>query len=241
MLLIPAIDLRGGRCVRLVQGDFGRELVYSAEPMAVATVWREQGARRLHVVDLDGARAGRPLQLGLVTAIAALGLPVQVGGGLRDAGAVTSAFAAGADRVIIGTSALTGDVLERCARAHPGRVWAGIDVDAGGRLRVAGWAEARSESPELWARRSIAAGAGGIVYTATARDGTLTGPDLPPWLERLGVPVIYAGGVGTVTHLAELARAGRGWLQGVVAGRALYDGTLMFCAGQRVLEEECAC
>lgn len=237
MLLIPAIDLRGGRCVRLFQGDFDQEFKYHEDPVECARRWSAAGARWLHVVDLDGARAGRPVQLDVVSGIARLGLPVQLGGGLRSVVDVERALDTGVNRVILGTSAGEG-TLETMARAFPGRVWAGLDVDTLGQVRVRGWEETSGRDPRQVARRALEVGASGIVYTATGRDGTMAGPDCPGWLAQLGAPVIYAGGVGQRRHLEQLARAGRKWLSGIIAGRALYEGTLIYQEGQKALEEE---
>jgi phosphoribosylformimino-5-aminoimidazole carboxamide ribotide isomerase len=225
MTIYPAIDLRGGRCVRLWQGAFDRETVYGDDPVAVARGFAAAGARWLHVVDLDGARAGRPVQADLIRAIcAAAGIPVQVGGGLRDAAAVDAVLAAGAARVVLGTVAVQDpDLAGTICRAHPGRVAVGLDA-RDGRLRVSGWTEgAELTAPEL-AARVADLGAAALVYTDVGRDGTERGPDLDGTrtvARAAGVPVIASGGVGSLEHVRAVAGLG---VAGLIVGRALYTG-----------------
>jgi phosphoribosylformimino-5-aminoimidazole carboxamide ribotide isomerase len=231
MILYPAIDLRGGRCVRLWQGDYGRETVYGDDPVAVARGFAAAGARWLHVVDLDGARAGRPMQTDLVHAIcAAAGIPVQVGGGLRDAEAVDAVLAAGAARAVLGTVAVQDpDRAAAICRAHPGRIALGLDA-RDGRLRVSGWLEGASIGAVEFAARAGEIGAAAVIYTDIGRDGTETGPDVEGTravARAAGVPVIASGGVGTLAHLRAIAALGvDGVIDGVVVGRALYTGAV---------------
>ena len=228
MIVYPAIDLRGGRCVRLLRGDYERETVYGDDPVAVARGFAAAGARWLHVVDLDGARAGRPVQAELVAAIcAAVPIPVQVGGGLREGAAVEAALAAGAARVVLGTVAVADP--ERAAaicRSHPGRVAIGLDAREG-RLRVAGWTEGAETTATAGAARAAGLGAAAIVYTDIARDGMLGGPDLDGTraVARAagGVPVIASGGIGTLADVRAVAALG---VAGVIIGRALYTGAV---------------
>lgn len=230
MIVYPAIDLRGGRCVRLSEGDFARETVYGDDPVAAARRWVAEGAEWLHVVDLDGARAGRPAQLELVAAICrAVAVPVQVGGGLRDEAAVAAVLAAGAARAVLGTIAVTAPaVCEAICRAHPGRIAVGLDA-RDGRLRTAGWLEAADAAVLEVAPRVAAMGAAAIVYTDIARDGTERGPDLDGTravARAAGIPVIASGGVAgadDVRRIAALAPAG---VAGVIIGRALYTGAV---------------
>jgi len=230
MTVYPAIDLRGGRCVRLFQGAFDRETVYGDDPIAMARRWEAAGARWLHVVDLDGARAGQPVQADLVGAIcAAIGIPVQVGGGLRDAAAVETLLARGAARVVLGTIAVTEPARCRaiCA-AHPGRVAVGLDA-RDGRVRVAGWTEDAGLEPAALARRVAADGAAVVIYTDIARDGTERGPDLDgTWAvaRAAGVPVIASGGIGSVEHVRAVAGLAAAGVAGVIIGRALYTGAV---------------
>jgi phosphoribosylformimino-5-aminoimidazole carboxamide ribotide isomerase len=230
MTVYPAIDLRGGRCVRLLQGAFERETVYGEDPVAVARGFVAAGARWLHVVDLDGARAGRPVQTELIGAIcAAAGVPVQVGGGLRDAAAVGAVLAAGAQRAVLGTLAVQDpDLAGALCRAHPGRVALGLDA-RDGRLRVAGWTEGSELSPAALAARAATLGAAAIIYTDVARDGTEKGPDLEGTravARAAGVPVIASGGVGSLADVRAVGRLAADGVAGVIVGRALYTGAV---------------
>ena len=227
MIVYPAIDLRGGRCVRLLEGAFERETVYGDDPVAVARGFEAAGAGWLHVVDLDGARAGRPVQADLVAAIcAAVRIPVQVGGGLRDAAAVDAALAAGATRAVLGTVAVQDP--ERAAticRARPGRVALGLDA-RDGRLRVAGWTEGAETTATAAAALAAELGAAAVIYTDIGRDGTERGPDLEGTravARAAGVPVIASGGIGALEHVRAVAALG---VAGVIIGRALYTGAV---------------
>ena len=230
MTVYPAIDLRGGRCVRLLQGAFERETVYGDDPVAVARGFEAAGARWLHVVDLDGARAGHPVQHELVARIcAAVHIPVQLGGGLRDRAAIEAAFATGASRVVVGTTAAHDP--DRCGElcaAHPGRVVVGLDVRAG-QVRVAGWTEAATPDPLALARRVAMLGAAAIVYTDIARDGTERGPDLERTsaiARAAGVPVIASGGIGSLDDVRAVAARAADGVAGMIIGRALYTGAI---------------
>lgn len=230
MIVYPAIDLRGGRCVRLTQGDFARETVYGDDPVTVARRWEALGARWLHVVDLDGARAGQSLQASLVAAIcAAVRIPVQVGGGLRTAAAVERVLEAGASRAVVGTVAVRDPAL--CAalcRAFPGRVAVGIDA-RDGLVRVAGWLEGEAVEAPTLARAAAARGAACLIYTDIGRDGTQDGPDLAGTravARAAGIPVIASGGVGALEHLRAVAALEPDGVSGVIVGRALYSGAV---------------
>jgi len=230
MTVYPAIDLRGGRCVRLLQGAFDRETVYGDDPVAVARGFAAAGARWLHVVDLDGARAGRPVQTDLVRAICAgVAIPVQVGGGLRDAAAVDAVLAAGAKRAVLGTIAVQDpDLARTLCRAHPGRVALGLDA-RNGRLRTAGWTEDSPLGPAALAARAAELGAAAIIYTDVGRDGTEQGPDLEGTravARAAGVPVIASGGVGSLDHVRAVAQLSSDGVAGVIIGRALYTGAV---------------
>ena len=230
MIVYPAIDLRGGRCVRLLRGEFDRETVYGDDPVAVARAWAAAGAQWLHVVDLDGARAGRPMQTALVREICrTAAIPVQVGGGLRDADAVAAVLAAGAARVVVGTVAVRDPALCRTlCRAHPGRVAVGLDARAG-RVRVAGWTEAEDLDAVTAAGRAAGMGAAAVVYTDVERDGTELGPDLAGTravARAAGLPVIASGGIGSLDHLRAVAALGADGVAGVIIGRALYTGAV---------------
>ncbi len=229
--VIPAIDLKGGRCVRLVQGRLDAETVYGDDPVAVARRWVAAGAPRLHVVDLDGAVAGRPIARDLVVAIAraAGSVPVQVGGGIRRREELDAYLAAGVDRVVLGTAALEDRrLVAEAAVAHPGRVWVGLDA-RDGRLAVRGWLETTAADPVEAARALAALAIGGFVVTDIGRDGTLAGPNLARLLDvarAVPVPVVASGGVASAEDIRRLAAAEGGRLAGAVVGRALYAGTL---------------
>jgi len=229
VIVVPAIDIRGGRAVRLHQGDYARETVFDADPVDAARRWLDQGARRVHVVDLDGARDGRPAHLDLVSRIAAAAgdVPVQVGGGLRTRADVGAVLGAGAAFAIVGTAALEDpDLLAALCEEHPGRVWVGVDARQG-RVAVRGWLETSEATALEVARRAVANGAAGIVHTDIARDGAGVGPNLAATgdlAEACPVPVMASGGVGGAEHVRAAADDGR--FVGVVVGRALYDGRL---------------
>lgn len=225
MEVIPAIDLREGRCVRLYQGDFSRATVYAGDPVAVARWWEEQGAPRLHIVDLDGAERGRPLQLRLVERIAAaVGIPLQVGGGLRDMASLRSALEAGAERVVLGTAVLEEPCLvaSAVARFGPQRVVVAVDARRG-RVALRGWRDQSSTTATDLVRRVRGMGVVRFLYTDILRDGTMRGPNFRGVraLARLGVAVLASGGIATLDHLLGLARCGA---EGAVVGRALYEG-----------------
>jgi phosphoribosylformimino-5-aminoimidazole carboxamide ribotide isomerase len=226
--IIPAVDIRGGRCVRLLQGRFDAETVYGDDPAAMAERWVSAGAERLHVVDLDGAVAGAPKNQAAVTAIVgAATVPVQVGGGVRDLATIETYLAAGAARVVLGTRAALDPAFlrEACAR-FPGKVVVAIDA-RDGRVAIRGWVEAIDRSAVDVARGASHAGAAALLFTDIRRDGTQEGPNLESLAAVAAVatiPVIASGGVSTVTHVQSLAR-----IQGVeaaIVGQALYQGTL---------------
>jgi phosphoribosylformimino-5-aminoimidazole carboxamide ribotide isomerase len=231
MEIIPAIDLLGGQCVRLYQGDFRQVTTYGADPLELARRYAGAGPRRLHVVDLDGARSGRPGNGEAVRRIVAAcpGIPVQLGGGLRSLAAVEAAFDAGAERAVLGTAALRDPALVREAAArHPGRVAVGIDA-RGGRVAVEGWTEASEAGAVDLARRFEDAGVAALVYTDIERDGVLAGPNLEATLElaeAVSIPVILSGGIASEDDvLRAAALAGRG-IAGAIVGRALYTGAV---------------
>lgn len=234
--LYPAIDVLGGKAVRLEQGDFERRKEYDADPLDAARRWVEQGARRLHVVDLDGARAGRPVSLAQLQRIAAeAGVPVQYGGGLRSAEDVEAALAAGADRVVVGTAAFTdADALDSMLQTGGERVWVALDV-RDGVIATSGWMATTEVTAPQAARTLSERGVGGFVYTSVDRDGTLEGPDLGAVervLDAAPVPVVYSGGIGSAGDLRPLASLP---LEGVIVGKALYEGRLSVPEGRVAL------
>ena len=226
--VVPAVDLKAGRCVRLLQGRADAETVFSDDPVAMARRWEDSHARRLHVVDLDGAFAGRPSQTELIRAmIAAVRIPVQVGGGLREIAHVETVLEAGARWAIVGTRAaldpaFLGQVCERFGE----QVIVGIDA-SDGRVAVDGWTRVLVLDAIALARDAAAAGAAGIIYTDIARDGTQNGPNL--WsteavAKAAGIDVFASGGVGSLDDIRQLATVPE--LAGVIVGRALYSGAV---------------
>ena len=231
MQIIPAIDLLDGHCVRLHQGDYDQVTRFSDDPVAQALSWQQQGAQRLHLVDLDGARSGQPVNDAAVKAItAALAIPVQLGGGVRTAARAEELLACGLDRVILGTVALEQpELVDELAARHPGRIMVGIDAKDG-KVATRGWIEASSiEATEL-AQRFAASGIAAIISTDIATDGTLAGPNLDAlraMAEASAVPVIASGGIGTLEHLLSLLSLAPLGVEGVIVGRALYDGRVV--------------
>lgn len=229
MIVIPAIDLRGGRCVRLHQGRSDRETVFSDDPVTVALRWKELGAERLHVVDLDGAFAGEPRQSGLVTKIVAAmtPVPVEVGGGLRDLRAVETALETGARWAVVGTrAALDHEFLRDVCRRYPGRIIIAVDAKAE-RVAVKGWTEVVDETVVQVGTRARDAGAAGLLYTDVSRDGTESGPNVEhtaTLAREVAMDVLASGGVGRVEDLARLAAIPG--VVGTVVGRALYTGAI---------------
>jgi len=240
--LIPAIDLKDGRCVRLRQGRMDDATVFSDDPVAMAKQWCDLGATRLHLVDLDGAFAGEPVNRGVIEAIcAAVGVPVQIGGGIRDADTFGGYLAAGVQFGIVGTRAAREPewVGELCAR-FPGHVVVGIDA-RGGRVAAEGWAEETAVDARDLARRFEDDGVSAIVYTDIDRDGMLSGVNLEATValaEAVSIPVIASGGLTDQAGLDALvaaARSARGALVGAITGRAIYEGTLDFEAAVKGL------
>lgn len=239
--LIPAIDLLGGRAVRLSQGRYDAATVYDEDPARVAAGFAAFGIRRLHVVDLDGAKAGRPVQSDAIRKIlAAVGrIPVQVGGGLRTLEGVDEALAWGIDRVILGTIALRDpELVKRAAARHPGRIVVGIDA-RDGKVAVEGWTEGSEISAVELGRRFEDAGVAAIVYTDIARDGMLTGPNLDATArlaDALRIPVIVSGGVATNADVVASAKLLERNICGVIVGRAIYTGGVEIESALRELE-----
>jgi phosphoribosylformimino-5-aminoimidazole carboxamide ribotide isomerase len=228
MEVIPAIDIRAGRCVRLYQGDYQRETVFAEDPVAVALDWQRQGAPRLHLVDLDGAAQGRPANLDTIQAILSqLTIPVQVGGGVRDAATADTLLAAGADRVVLGTVAVEDPSLveQLCQRHGSQRVVVAIDAREG-QVATRGWRETTSVGVLALAQEMAALGVRRLLYTDISRDGTLTGPNIAAnaaLVRQTGLAVLASGGVASLEHIRRLAEAG---VEGVVLGQALYTGAI---------------
>ncbi len=240
MILYPAIDLKDGQCVRLLRGDMAAATVFGADPAAQARAFVAAGCRWLHLVDLNGAFAGKPVNAAAVEAIlAAVDVPVQLGGGIRDRATLDGWLGRGVARVILGTAAVRDPGFVRdAARAHPGRVAIGIDA-RGGRVAVEGWAETTETEATDLARRFEDAGVAAIVYTDIDRDGAMAGPNVAATAalaRAVAIPVIASGGVSSLADLAALKACGAP-LDGVISGRALYEGKLDLGAALRLLED----
>ncbi|MCU1496354.1 MAG: 1-(5-phosphoribosyl)-5-[(5-phosphoribosylamino)methylideneamino]imidazole-4-carboxamide isomerase [Acidimicrobiales bacterium] len=232
MDLYPAIDLRGGQCVRLYQGDFDQETVYGDDPVAQARQFADAGSSWIHVVDLDAARTGEPVNRPVIAAIAsAVGVPVQTGGGVRDDEAADALIAAGVGRVVVGTAALERpDWARSLAARYPGQVALGLDV-RGREVAVRGWVEGSGRQLADVAGEFDDAGFAALVVTQINVDGAGTGPDLDLYaelLDTLETDIIASGGVGSADHLRALAALGAASrpLEGAIVGKALYDGAL---------------
>lgn len=230
MIVIPAIDIKGGKCVRLLQGDFNRVTVYGEDPVMVAEKWRSGGAERIHVVDLDGSKDGSPVNRHIIEAIArAVDVPVQAGGGIRDMKTVEGYFEAGVSRVILGTAALKDrDFVLSACRRFSGRIILGIDA-RGDRIAVEGWLEETGRSPVDVARSYEGYGLDALVYTDIGRDGMQTGVnrESTELLARaVDIPVIASGGVSGIADIEGLLSVRDAGIMGVIVGKALYDGRI---------------
>ncbi len=230
MILFPAIDLKNSEAVRLEQGDMARATVFNRDPAAQAKAFEAQGFEYLHIVDLDGAFAGKPMNAAAVERIlAAVTIPAQLGGGVRDRATIEAWLAKGIARVIIGTAAVRNPALvKEAARAYPGRVAVGLDA-RDGRVAVEGWAETSEVTALEVARRFEAAGVAAIVYTDVTRDGMLKGPNLEATTalaDAVSIPVIASGGFASIEDIRALLRPRVKKLAGAILGRALYDGRI---------------
>jgi phosphoribosylformimino-5-aminoimidazole carboxamide ribotide isomerase len=240
VILFPAIDLKGGQCVRLLRGEMSQATVFSDDPAAQARRFVAAGCRHLHVVDLDGAFAGKPMNAAAVAAIVtAAGVPVQLGGGIRNRATIDAWLACGVARVILGTVALTDPGLVRDAcRAYPGRIVVGIDARHG-RVAVEGWAKASARDALDLALSFEDAGVAAIVHTDIERDGALAGVNVEATAalaRRLSTPVIASGGVATLDDLRVLKAHEADGISGVICGRALYDGRIDLKAALALVE-----
>jgi len=228
MLVIPAIDLKDGKCVRLLQGKRNSVTVYSDNPSKTAKKWVSYGAKLLHIVDLDGAFSGDPKNIDAVLQIRkSVHIPLQVGGGIRKIGSVINLISAGIDRVIIGTSAIEDpEFLTECCRKYPGRILVGIDAKEG-MAAIKGWEEITSLDAKELAKRLEMVGVAGVIYTDISRDGMLSGPNVSAiheMVENITIPVIASGGVSTIEDIRNLMKIDKLW--GVITGKAIYTNSL---------------
>lgn len=240
MILFPAIDLKGGKCVRLYKGDMAQATVFNDSPGDQAAQFVKAGARWIHVVDLDGAFAGKSVNADAVRAILKnANVPVQLGGGIRDDDAIAAWLDAGVTRVILGTIALKDpDFVKRACKKFPGKIVVGIDA-RGGHVAVQGWAETSDMKAVDLARKFEDSGVAAIVYTDIDRDGALQGPNVDATVamaKAVSIPVIASGGVSSLDDLAMLKRHAKDGIAGVISGRALYDGRIDLRAAIDLLE-----
>ena len=240
MILYPAIDLKDGACVRLIKGDMDQATVFNESPGNQAKRFVDAGAEWIHVVDLNGAFAGKPVNAGAVDAILkAAQVPIQLGGGIRDMATIDAWLTAGVARVILGTVAVKNPALVReAAKTFPGKVAVGIDA-RGGKVATEGWAEASELDVEDLARRFVDAGVAAIIHTDIDRDGVLGGPNVAASaaLARAeSIPVIVSGGVSSLDDLRAVKAVESSGLAGVISGRAIYDGRLDLAAGIALLK-----
>jgi len=240
VILFPAIDLKGGKCVRLYKGDMAQATVFNDSPGDQAAQFVKAGARWIHVVDLDGAFAGKSVNADAVRAILKnANVPVQLGGGIRDDAAIASWLDAGVTRVILGTIALKDpDFVKRACKKFPGKIVVGIDA-RGGHVAVQGWAETSDMKAVDLARKFEDSGVAAIVYTDIDRDGAMQGPNVDATVamaKAVSIPVIASGGVSSLDDLATLKRHAKDGIAGVISGRALYDGRIDLGAAIALLE-----
>jgi len=240
VILFPAIDLKGGKCVRLYKGDMAQAIVFNDSPGDQAAQFVKAGARWIHVVDLDGAFAGKSVNADAVRAILKNAhVPVQLGGGIRDDAAIASWLDAGVTRVILGTIALKDpDFVKRACKTFPDKIVVGIDA-RGGHVAVQGWAETSDMKAVDLARKFEDSGVAAIVYTDIDRDGALQGPNVDATVamaKAVSIPVIASGGVSSLDDLAVLKRHAKDGIAGVISGRALYDGRIDLRAAIDLLE-----
>jgi phosphoribosylformimino-5-aminoimidazole carboxamide ribotide isomerase len=240
--VIPAIDIRAGKCVRLLQGQADQQTVYGDDPVAMARRWAEAGAPRLHIVDLDGAFAGQMHNFEIIQAmLQAISIPVQLGGGLRDLDAISRALEAGVQRVVLGTSALEQwDTLVAATQRFPGQVCVGID-SRNGQVATRGWQSVSQIETIAFAQRVATTGVAAIIYTDITRDGMLQGPNISnitTLAQQVQVPVIASGGVAQLADLRQLAALEPFGVCGVIVGKALYEGRFAYQQACAAVQQE---
>jgi phosphoribosylformimino-5-aminoimidazole carboxamide ribotide isomerase len=240
MYVIPAIDLRNGKCIRLIQGQYHRQITYQDNPVKQAEEFSSAGAKWLHIVDLDGAKVGRPVNMPAISAIANLGLfKIEVGGGLRDEGSIRQLLDMGAERVIIGTKAVSDfEWFSRITQKFSGKIVLGLDA-RGSKVATHGWTQ---DSPQLlldFAAEAAKLPLAAIIYTDIARDGMLTGPNIErtkALVDAVEVPVVASGGVKELSDIKKLSELG---VEAVIIGRALYEGTLELSEAINTVKDSC--
>jgi phosphoribosylformimino-5-aminoimidazole carboxamide ribotide isomerase len=244
MLLIPAIDIKDGKCVRLMQGDMARDTVYSDDPVAVAKRWVAAGARRLHIVDLNGATDGRPVNSEVIHALveACPSVPIQVGGGIRDEDTIQQYLDAGVRFVILGTKAVTAPhfVSDVCLE-FPGHIIVGLDV-RDGKVAIDGWSKLSKHDAIDLAQHFQNDGVEAIVFTDIGRDGMMSGLNIEAtvaFARALTIPVIASGGVSNLDDIRKLCGVYAEGIEGAITGRAIYEGSLDFAAAQQLADELC--
>lgn len=244
MLLIPAIDLKDGQCVRLRQGRMEDDTVFSDDPVEMASRWVDAGARRLHLVDLNGAFAGEPVNGDVIAAIAKKhpDLPIQVGGGIRDEATIEAYIEVGVSYVIIGTQAVKEpEFVARACESFPGQIIVGLDAKDS-MVAIDGWATVTDHLVMDLARRFEQDGISSIIYTDIGRDGMLSGPNVEATKAlalTVSIPIIASGGITNIDDIRELCAAAKVGITGAITGRAIYEGTLDFAEGQRVADASC--
>ncbi|NKB80957.1 MAG: 1-(5-phosphoribosyl)-5-[(5-phosphoribosylamino)methylideneamino]imidazole-4-carboxamide isomerase [Nitrospirales bacterium] len=248
MIIIPAVDIKDGRCVRLRQGDMNQETLYANNPVAMAIAWEQQGAECLHIVDLNGAVEGIPKNLDQLTAIAKmLSIPVQVGGGIRSLDTIRLYLSHGIKRVVLGTVALTNtELIKQACKEFPGQILVGVDVKQG-KVAVQGWTDVSETSPETVFNSLATLGVAGVIYTDISRDGMLSGPNLEALalaIQQSPCPVIASGGITKLDDIMQVKRLGSN-ISGIIIGKALYEGTIdlpsAIQAASSALKEDSAC
>lgn len=227
MIIYPAIDIKDGKCVRLFQGDFSKTTVYSEDPVNIASQWESQGAKYLHIVDLDGALAGSPQNLGVIqNIISSINIPVQVGGGIRNVVTAHSLIESGADRIIMGTSAIKSpETLKQAVKKLGSKLVVGVDAK-NGKVAVEGWEETSECNAADFVSTVENMGVKTVIYTDISKDGTLQGPNIEgikELLSRSGIDIIASGGVGSLKDLINLKELG---VSGAIVGKALYSGNI---------------
>jgi phosphoribosylformimino-5-aminoimidazole carboxamide ribotide isomerase len=244
MLLIPAIDIKGGKCVRLRQGRMDDETVFSDDPVSMADRWVKAGARRLHIVDLDGAKAGAPVNAGVVHAIAEKypDVPIQIGGGIRDEDTIEAYLEAGVAYVILGTKAVNAPhfVSDVCT-GFPGHIIVGLDAKDG-KVAIDGWSKLSGHDVIDLATHFENDGVEAIVYTDIGRDGMMTGVNIEATVklaEAVRIPVIASGGITSLDDVRKLCEVADSGIMGAITGRAIYEGALDFAEGQKLADELC--